>query len=57
MSVPDSKRRDRKKRPTFVIRLRPARDVDPIKTLRAALKVLGRRFGLKAVAVWWEDDQ
>jgi hypothetical protein len=45
---PDTKPADR---PTFTIRLRPEPNVaDPIKALRAALKVLLRRFGLKALS-------
>jgi hypothetical protein len=35
----------------FVIRLRAGPKVDPIKALRAALKVLLRRFGLRAISV------
>jgi hypothetical protein len=35
----------------YVIRLRPRPGVDPIKALRSALKILGRRFGLRAVEV------
>jgi hypothetical protein len=38
-------------RPTFLLRLRPERSVDPIRALRAALKVLLRLFGLRAVSV------
>jgi hypothetical protein len=36
---------------TFVIRVRPKPGVDPIRALRGVLKVLGRRFGLRAVTV------
>jgi hypothetical protein len=36
---------------TFVIRVRAKRGVDPIRALRGMLKVLGRRFGLRAVTV------
>ena len=32
-------------RPIYVLKLRAEPDVDPIRALRAALKVLGRRFG------------
>jgi hypothetical protein len=32
-------------------RLRPRPGVDPIKALRAALKVLGPRFGLQAIEI------
>jgi hypothetical protein len=35
----------------FVLHLRPKPGIDPIRTLRAALKVLGRHFGLKAIEV------
>ncbi len=38
-------------RPTYLIRLRPLPNVDAIRALRAALKVLLRRFGLKAIEV------
>jgi hypothetical protein len=39
-----------KDRPTYVITLRPQRSVvDPVRTLRLALKVLLRRFGLRAI--------
>jgi hypothetical protein len=38
-------------RPTFTIHLRPEPGVDAIKALRLALKVLLRRFGLRAVDV------
>lgn len=39
------------RRPVFVLRLRAAPGVDPVRALRAALKVLLRRFGLKAIEV------
>jgi hypothetical protein len=42
-------------RPTFVIVLRPEPGVDPVRALRAALKVLLRRFGLKALEVREQD--
>jgi hypothetical protein len=38
-------------RPTFVIRLQPKPGVDAVRALRQALKVLLRRFGLKAIEV------
>ena len=42
----------RQPRPVFTITLRPQPGVDdPVRALRAALKTLLRRFGLKAVAV------
>jgi hypothetical protein len=46
-------------RPTFVIRLRPEKGVDPVRALRALLKVALRRFGLRAVSVdaRLEDDE
>jgi hypothetical protein len=43
--------------PIFVLRLRVGPRVDPIKALRAALKVWGRRFGLKAVSVTVEKPE
>lgn len=36
---------------TFLIRVRPQPGVDPIRALRSLLKLLGRRFGLRAVSV------
>jgi hypothetical protein len=41
-------RRGAATRPTFVVRLRPKPVVDPLIT---ALKILGRRFGLRAIEV------
>jgi hypothetical protein len=38
-------------RPTFVLHLRLKPGIDPIKALRCALKILGRRFGLRAIEV------
>ena len=39
-------------RPTFVVELRPEPQVrDAVRMLRAALKVLLRRFGLRAVNI------
>ena len=38
-------------RPVFVLALRPEPRVDGIRALRGALKVLKRRFGLRAVTV------
>lgn len=38
-------------RPTFIIRLRPEPSVNPVRALRGALKVLLRRFGLRAVDI------
>jgi hypothetical protein len=38
-------------RPIFVVRVRAEPRVDPIKALRAFLKVALRRFGLRAVSV------
>jgi hypothetical protein len=40
-----------KNRPAFILILRPEPDVDPIRALRGALKVLLRRFGLRAISV------
>jgi hypothetical protein len=37
--------------PVYVVRLTPRPGVDGIKALRAALKLLGRRFGLWAVKI------
>ena len=45
-------------RPTFVVRLRPEPWIDDaIRTLRQALKVLLRRFGLRALDVRKEGRQ
>jgi hypothetical protein len=41
--------------PIYVIRLKPRSGVDGIKALRAALKLLGRKFGLRAVKIETED--
>ena len=38
-------------RPIFVLRLRPEPRVDAVRALRAALKALLRRFGLRAIDV------
>jgi hypothetical protein len=38
-------------RPIFVIALRPEPRVDGIRALRAGLKVLKRRYGLKCVTI------
>jgi hypothetical protein len=37
--------------PTFQVTLRAPSDADAIRLLRAALKVLGRRFGLRCLRV------
>ena len=42
-------------RPVYMIRLRPEPHVDGIRALRATLKILGRRFGLKALEVREEN--
>jgi hypothetical protein len=42
--------RSRQSGPVFVIRIRAGSKVDAIHALRAALKVLGRRFGLRAIS-------
>jgi hypothetical protein len=47
----------RKTSPVFIIRLRPRAGVDAIKALRAALKLLGRRYGLRAVKIETEDER
>jgi hypothetical protein len=41
----------REPRPIFIVRLQPLPGVDAVRALRAALKVLLRRFGLKAIEV------
>jgi hypothetical protein len=46
----------RQSTPVFVLRLRVGPKVDPIRALRAALKVLGRRFGLRAISVQAEPE-
>jgi len=44
-------------RSIFVISLRPEPDVaDPVRSLRAALKTLLRRYGLRAVAIQKRDE-
>lgn len=42
---------NRTDRPTYVLRLQPEPGVVGIRALRAALKVLLRRFGLRCVAI------
>jgi hypothetical protein len=41
----------------FILRLRAAPKVDAICALRAALKVLGRRFGLRAISIEAESER
>jgi hypothetical protein len=41
----------RPQQPVFVLRVTPKRGVDPIRSLRALLKTMSRRFGLRCVAV------
>ena len=43
--------------PVFLVRLRALPGVDAIRALRAALKVLLRRFGLQCVSVEEEAEQ
>jgi hypothetical protein len=43
--------------PIFVLRLRAGPKVDAIRALRAALKVLGRRFGLRAISITAEQPK
>lgn len=43
-------------RPIFLVRLMPNTGVDPIRALRAALKMLLRRFGLRAISVDQEEQ-
>jgi hypothetical protein len=38
-------------RPIFTLRLLPEKGVDPIRALRGALKILLRKFGLRAASV------
>jgi len=38
-------------RPTYLVRLRPEPRVDPVRALRAGLKSLLRRYGLRCLAV------
>jgi hypothetical protein len=46
-------RRSRPRSTDYVVRLRPKPGIDGVYALRGALKVLGRRFGLRAV--WVEE--
>ena len=40
------------KRPTFILKLRPERQVTgPVKALRFALKTLLRRYGLRCIGI------
>lgn len=43
--------------PVYVVSLKPRPGTDGIKALRAALKVLGRRFGLRCVDIKQEEQQ
>ena len=43
-------------RPIFLIRVRPEPGVDPIRALRALLKTMLRRFGLRALEAREEAD-
>jgi hypothetical protein len=50
--------RSREPGPIFVLVLRAeSRVLDPIKSLRAALKLLGRRFGLRVVSIREQTDE
>ena len=44
-------------RPIYIVRLRPLPGVDAVRALRAALKVLLRRFGLRAIEVRQTDKE
>jgi hypothetical protein len=47
-----------KARPVYVLKLRPEPHVaDPVKALRAALKALLRRHGLKCLTAYEEDNR
>ncbi len=41
-------------RPVYLLRLRADPDVDAIRALRSALKLLARRFGLRCVSLTTE---
>jgi len=47
----------REPRQIFLIHLRAEEGIDALRALRAALKMLGRRFGLRAVEVREEADE
>jgi len=42
---------DADNRPTYLLRLRPEKGVDPVRALRHALKRLLRSYGMKCVSV------
>jgi hypothetical protein len=44
-------------RPTYVLHLQPAQGVDGIRMLRAALKVLLRRFRLRCISISIEEKK
>jgi hypothetical protein len=46
----------RRSGPVFVVRLRAGSKIDAIRALRAALKVLGRRFALRAISIRAEPE-
>jgi len=43
-------------RPIYRLRLRPLKDVDPIRALRHVLKRLLRTYGMKCISVEEEND-
>lgn len=43
-------------RPIYTLTIRPEPQIDGIRALRAAIKVLGRRFGLRVVAIHEQRD-
>jgi hypothetical protein len=48
---------DHRETPTFIVKLRPLRNVrDPIVNLRQALKVLLRAYGMKCLSVEESPD-
>ncbi len=47
----------RKLRPTFIVTLRAEKGIDPARALKAALKTLLRKFGLRAISVTSEEAE
>jgi hypothetical protein len=43
-------------RPIYIIKIRAKPKIDAIRALRAALKALGRRYGLQVIAISREEQ-
>jgi hypothetical protein len=54
---PSTRKLQTARRPTFTLRLRAEKNVDPVRALRNALKTLLRKHGLRAVSVEEEGER